>query len=257
MPTTVTNTSNGNTLTGTGSTDRLTVIYNLAGGVTLNNLSGQLASGYSGTFVGPFIDPDSNNISFAAFGNFTFTHNEFGIDQITTGDGNDFLNTGLGDDVLNSGGGIDQINGGAGLDRWSVSLANATQAIVINLNTASTFLGTGSVVNIEGFGGGGGDGIVTGSRNDQITGHNTAVVDDRIETGAGNDTVTLAGGKGLDLWIAGSGSDRLVVTYNNNDGVNGSFSGSLATGYQSSFTVPGDNNINCNDVEHFHVYQHR
>ena len=206
----------------------------------------RLASGYSGFFAGP----GGSNILFAAFGHFTFTHNESGNDRINTGDGNDILNTGLGDDALNSGGGIDQINGGAGLDRWSVSLANATQAIVINLNTASTFLGTGSVVNIEGFGGGAG--IVTGSGNDQITGHNTAEVEDRIETSAGNDTVILAGGKGLDLGIGGSGSDRLVVTYNNNDGVNGGVSlGSLATGYDAGFIIPGDNNINCNDIEHF------
>ncbi len=78
MPTTVTNTSNGNTLTGTGGTDRLTVIYDLVGDVTLNNFSGQLASGYSGFFAGP----GGSNIQFAAFGNFTFTHNESGNDRI-------------------------------------------------------------------------------------------------------------------------------------------------------------------------------
>ena len=61
----------------------------------------------------------------------------------------------------------------------------ATQDIVIDLNGSSTFLGTGSAVNVEGFGG-----LTTGSGNDQLT--STGGDWSRpINTGAGNDTITL------------------------------------------------------------------
>ena len=72
--------------------------------------------------------------------------------------------TGADNDIIHSGGGIDVVDGGDGNDRWGANMSFATHDIVIDLNGSSTFLGTGSVVNVEGFGG-----LTTGSGNDTLT----------------------------------------------------------------------------------------
>ena len=166
----VTNTSGGATITGS-PTDRLVVTYNVAGDVITSGFAGSLAAGYSGLFGGPA----ANDISFSGFGSFTFTNTGNGIDNITTGDGNDVFATGANNDVIHSGAGIDVVDGGGDNDLWGADMSFATDDIVINLERLLDFLGTGSVVNVEGFGG-----LTTGLGNDQLTSTAAALTETSI-----------------------------------------------------------------------------
>ena len=227
---------------GAGS-DLLEVIYRVAtNDVWLTNLTGSLATGYSGMFNGA----GANNVTFSGIERFRFTDLSAGNDIINTGNGNDTLNGGGGNDRLFGAGGIDIINGGAGLDTWGGRLGTASQAITINLNGASTFLGSGSVTGIEGLN------LVTGSGADRITGHGTAVMTDRIATGAGNDLIKLWM-QGDDVVHGGAGSDLLEVIYRvaTNDVWLTNLTGSLATGYSGMFNGAGANNVTFSGIERF------
>ena len=235
---------------GTAGDDRLTLTYNTTtNGVWLTNLAPTatgaetpVAGGYSGMFNGM----GANDVTFSGIENFTFIDQSGGNDRITTGDGNDGLFGGAGDDRLAGNGGYDTIDGGIGNDYWLGRLGWATQAIVLNLNTVSSFLGAGSVSNVEGMD------VVTGSGADRITGHGTAVMTDRIATGAGNDLIKLWM-QGDDVVHGGAGSDLLEVIYRvaTNDVWLTNLTGSLATGYSGMFNGAGANNVTFAGIERF------
>ena len=219
--------------------DRLALTYTTA--VTLGALGGDFANGYSGLFDGV----GSENLAFVGIEDFSVTMLGANILIIQTGDGDDVLAGGDGADLLNSGGGIDVIDGGGGIDRWGADMSLATDDIVIDLNAASsTFLGTGSVTNVEGF-----TALSTGSGEDRITG-TTAVASETIDAGAGDDVVTMSG-SGTDSVIGGDGSDRLV--FNSPYDIAMTASGSLAAGYSGVFDGPGSTNLFFSGVEHFTV----
>jgi len=89
--------TDADSITGTPGVDRLTVTYNFDdGGVSLTNLSGTLASGYSGTFNGT----GTNDVNFSGIENFSFIDQGSGPDIIYTGDGDDNLSGGAGNDDL-------------------------------------------------------------------------------------------------------------------------------------------------------------
>ncbi len=237
--------TNSGVIVGTPGVDRLTVTYDLdANGVWLQDLSGSLATGYSGTFNGT----GSSDVVFSGIENLGFIDHGGGPDIIYTGDGNDHLSSGDGDDILYSGQGVDSIDGGAGNDLWGADKSFATQAININLNAnSSTYLGTGLVTNIEGLD------LKTGSGNDRIAASATVAMNDNIDTGAGNDKIIMWGG-GNDVVNGGTGNDFLKLTYDiatndvwltnlTEDTVNG--------GYKGTFDGLGSNNLNFSGIERF------
>ena len=158
--------------------DHLTYIHNADDyGFYNYPLTGDLASGYSGDFYRNLASY-AMSIHFTGIESFTFIDNGGGNDNINVGDGNDELRGGGGDDRLNSAGGVDFVDGGAGNDTWVADKSFTDQDISINLNAAkSTYLGTGVVKGIEGLN------LVTGSGNDMIVGHESAVMNDVISTG--------------------------------------------------------------------------
>jgi Ca2+-binding RTX toxin-like protein len=238
------------TITGTAEEDRLIYIYNaptndvwlLGIGPAPEGDATPVAGGYSGSFNGM----GSNDCPFSGIEHFTFVDESGGNDWIVSGDGNDELNGGAGNDTLYGNGGIDVVDGGTGNDAWQVDMHWATQAIRINLNGASTFLGSGSAVNVEGVD------VKTGSGRDVVTGHSSSRMNDTIATNGGNDTIKLWMG-GTDSVDAGAGSDLLTVIYNieTNDVWTVSFEGSLATGYSGAFNGLGANDLAFAGVERF------
>ncbi len=200
------------TVAGGSGMDRFTFTYDYAaGGVVLQDLSGSFASGYAGTFV--LGGTGLNDVLFTGIENLTFIDNGAnGPDLIYTDDGYDSISSGLGDDTLYTGKGIDTVDGGGGNDLWGADKSFAKVAININLNHASSkYLGNGVVSNIEGLD------LKTGSGNDHIVGSSTAIMDDNINTGDGNDVIHMWGG-GTDTVAGGAGLDKLIYTYSYDDG---------------------------------------
>lgn len=216
--------------------DRLTVEYL----PTLNNnvftsdfiIAGSLATGYSG-HLDVADSSEGNIVRFSGVEDFTLTYRGAGSAGFRTGDGDDSVTTGSGADELFTGGGRDTIDAGAGFDRWGADLSTVTGAVVIDLRGASTFLGTASVVNVEGF-----STLSTGSGADRITG-TTAGFSETINSGEGADVITLFG-LGTDSVNAGGGSDRLVLTFSTNgDATTASLTGDLASGYSGLIDPTG------------------
>ncbi len=241
---TVFNITNKGTVTGTAGEDRLIMTYTLtASGVGMTSFAEWAGGGYAGWFNGS----GSNDVTFYGIEHFTFNDLGGSNDWILTGDGQDVLNGGAGDDYLNSGRGIDVIDGGIGNDLWAADKSFATEAITIDLNTAiSTYLGSGSVTNIEGLD------LKTGSGADRITGSNSVAMRDVVDAGAGDDVITLWSG-GDDTVIGGSGSDRLVFTYKESgSGVDTvSFADTGGGSYSGWFNGSGSNDLTFSEIEHF------
>ena len=141
-----------------------------------------------------------------------------------------------GNDIINSGGGIDVVDGGAGSDLWGADMSFATEDIVIDLNGSSTFLGTGSVVNVEGFAA-----LVDRPGDDQLTSTRRRLAEPSTPAPAttrsrctdrhrGRASKTVAGG---------DGSDRLVLTVTGvvTSPLNAP-TGDLATGYSGIVRRP-------------------
>ncbi|MFN4017417.1 MAG: M10 family metallopeptidase C-terminal domain-containing protein, partial [Reyranella sp.] len=253
---------------GTG-TDTLTVDWSLIGramgtydsnGVGGVALTGSLETGYSGIYFG-----DDwryyNRLDFSGVEHFVIRSGG-GNDWIRTGDGNDTVSSGGGNDHLVTGKGVDVIDGGAGDDRWEAdkSFATSTQAINIDLNQAGvqlTYLGSATVRGIEMLT------LKTGAGNDSIRTVGTVLAntgthghDDQIDTGDGNDAVTVTGGR--DAVAMGTGTDTLTVSWSLIGRSVGSFdlNGTREAGYSGSFF--GDdsryyNRVDFSGVEHFIV----
>ncbi len=139
-----------------------------------------------------------------------------GIENVTGGSGNDTLtgdalanalNGGAGNDTLVGGMGSDTLTGGAGND--TASYAGESDAMFIDLATGSARRGAAAapvedaLVTIEN--------VIGGAGNDSITGSTVA---NRLEGGAGNDT--LVGGAGNDTLLGQGGND--TFTYTTGDG---------------------------------------
>ena len=196
---------------GGGGTDKLIFIPDGDDyGFYLTNLTAD-ASGYTGNFYRNFQSSTTMGVNFSGIDTFVFINHGDGNDDINVGDGNDELRGGGGDDRLNSAGGVDFVDGGTGNDTWVADKSFTDQAMSINLNAPrSTYLGTGVVKGIEGLN------LVTGSGNDMIVGHESAVMNDVISTGNGNDTIKLWGG-GIDAAHGGGGTDKLIFIPDGDD----------------------------------------
>lgn len=151
-----------------------------------------------------------------------------GVENVTSGSGNDLLvgdaganalNGGTGNDTLMGGLGLDTLTGGAGID--TVSYANESDAMVVNLalNTASRPAESSSVEDMlsgieNAIGGAGGDSITGSTAANLLDG---GLGNDSVDGGAGNDTIlggggddALFGGAGVDSIDGGTGSDLII-----------------------------------------------
>jgi serralysin len=134
--------------------------------------------------------------------------------QISGGAANDFLVSGQSNDTMTGGAGNDSIftklgdaavDGGTGTDEWSANFSDRTTDITVNL-ASNTMTG----IEVLGYGSNSASNFRTGSGNDTIV--TTALAEsDYIDTGAGNDRVTLRGG--VDTVDLGNGTDTLVLRY--------------------------------------------
>ncbi len=187
-----------------------------------------------------------NDTNFWSIENFWFTDKAGGNDKINTGSGKDVLNGGGGNDVLNSGGGVDKINGGTGDDYWGTDLSTTGKSLTFNLNTVSTYMTGGRVENVEGF-----SSLKTGWGADKVTGHRTANMNDKIDTGGGKDVISLWSG-GTDTVDGGKGFDRLVLIFDEADsGVGLSVSANAQSGFDGWYNGPGYTDLNFKGIEAF------
>ena len=120
---------------------------------------------------------------------------------LSGGGGNDTLNGGSGNDTLEGGAGTDSIAGGAGIDM--ASYANSAAAVTVDLSVVGAQTSTGDASgdtlasDIEGvIGSGLADKLTSGAANNILSGGAGA---DTLTSGAGNDT--LNGGDGNDLLV--------------------------------------------------------
>ncbi|HEX8257806.1 MAG TPA: calcium-binding protein [Allosphingosinicella sp.] len=239
--------------------DRLVLDHSTANARTYMSvaLSGDLASGYSGTYYRSDGAGVYAEVSFSGVEHFTITTVASGGytgDQIVTGNGNDIISTGAGDDLITVGRGADAVNGGAGVDALGIDLSDESTGVTINLLLASGAQqtgGTGSVAAVESF-----LGAVAGSAHNDVLREGSHDFDSTFETGAGDDLVQVSNGD--DVVNMGAGTDRLVVDYsytNTHLNLGGSqpFSGTFAIGYAGEFSLWGGAKTIFSGVEHFTV----
>lgn len=234
------------TVAGGEDFDTLSVLFGANVGSTgISSFSGALAGGgYTGFYDGPGAD----NVTFSTIERFELIYGGVGTVSFQTGDGDDTLTGGALNDTLRSGGGVDVIDGGDGLDNWGADLSTASDDIVIDLNGDSSFLGSGSVVNVEAF-----NTLLTGSGDDQIA--NTGAINaESVGAGGGADVITWFH-KGDDTVDAGSEDDLLVLTITQTVGSIGisSFSGDAASGYTGFYDGAGSDNFTFFGVERFDI----
>lgn len=231
-----------NSVAGSGGSDRLVMIYTDPASVNAS-IGGDFATGYSGSYLGAGgIEDDT---SYSGFEHFTVTTSS-GADSIATGDGVDVITTNAGNDTIYSGAGIDVINGGDDIDTWGANLAGVTTAVTIDLNTVSTYLGSGSVSNVEGF-----RNFVGTERGDTLIG--TALSGSTVNGGGGADAITVYGDGGNNQVGGGDGNDRLTVIFTQKGRVNASLSGDLATGYSGVIdgAAGGEDDTSFSGIENF------
>ncbi len=119
-----------------------------------------------------------------------------GSDTLSGLGGNDSLEGGNGHDKLNGGSGNDRLNGGNGIDTAQFF---GTADVTVNLGISgaqNTGHGNDTLLSIEN--------ILSGSGNDKLTGNGS---DNALSSGAGDDTLTGAGGS--DVLSSGRGKDKL------------------------------------------------
>ena len=130
-----------------------------------------------------------------------------GIENLTTGSGNDsltgndqanVLTGGAGDDLLIGGLGNDVLAGGTGIDTASFL---GTSAVNVNLALGTaTGVGTDTLSGIEN--------LIGSSGYDTLTGNAGA---NQIDGGAGNDVIS--GGEGADTLTGGAGMDLFIISF--------------------------------------------
>ena len=160
-----------------------------------------------------------------------------GNDTLTGGAGNDTLTGGDGNDMLIGGSGNDVMNGGAGIDTadYSASTAAVRVTILGNNSSGTPFNVTQSTsANADAAGDqlSGIENLIGSAFNDTLTadvvGSTVTTTDNRIDGGAGNDTI--GGGAGNDTLIGGLG----------NDGISGGDGNDMLTGGDGNDTLSGN-----------------
>ena len=169
-------------------------------------------------------------------------------DQIFTGKGNDILSGGLGNDDIRSGAGTDALDGGAGIDGVGRDFGLLTTGVTIDL-AAGTLTGTtGSIVNFEYFSN------VTGGEGADVFRGTTAIANDIIGGGAGDDTATFFAG--YDTFNGGSNIDRAIIDYsarNVNAGIQTALNVDANGGYSGYMLIDNASRLDFASVEAFTV----
>ncbi|MBN42891.1 MAG: hypothetical protein CL573_05315, partial [Alphaproteobacteria bacterium] len=140
-----------------------------------------------------------------------------GVENISTGSGDDtvtadgranIIATGAGDDVVEGAGGDDTLDGGTGVD--TISFENAEEGVAVDLESGSAHgddTGVDTFRAFENVTGGRGDDIITGDGlNNVLIGNRGS---DVLDGGAGNDR--LDGGLGDDVFIVSDGDDVIIA----------------------------------------------
>ena len=160
-------------------------------------------------------------------GNDRLTGNTLG-NALDGGSGDDSLVGAAGNDTLEGGVGNDTINGGTGIDLADFT---GTVAVTVDLSITSaqvTGLGTDILLGIEN--------LLSGSGNDSLTGNTAA---NSLNAGSGNDT--LEGGLGDDTIDGGSGIDTAIFTGTTAATVNLTLTTVQVTGYGSDILLGIEN----------------
>ncbi len=226
------------TLDGGADTDTLVVFGRGAVAVTTSSFV-QIGS----TFAATYTSADGSSIDATGFENVEFVGSSVG-DSFQSGSGADKLFGEDGDDVLDSGKGIDEIYGGAGNDMWIKDLSGASKIVLIDVNGTNLkgYLTTGKYQNIEGVQ------VVTGSKNDTVTTHVSADMDDSLTLGGGNDIANVYV-IGNDSVFGGGGTDRMnIIATDDVVGMEFNFGTKTASSYAGSVNV-GDNSVEWTGVE--------
>lgn len=207
-------------VTGTTGNDTLDVIFD---GTSITSLEGGTVTGIESIVANLLGQTTADTLSYGAtasnvtvnlaLGTASGFTSITGIENVTTGAGNDTLIGNIGSNTL---------NGGTGIDTYDLSAI--VNAVNINLTTATgTDIGTDTLTSIENIiGSQGGDFISLNGGNNRIEGRNG---NDTINAGGGNDI--LIGGDGNDTLIGGTGFDTFVFETSGFD--SDTITGTLAT----------------------------
>ena len=208
--------------------DRLVLdhTYNNARTVLSVALSGDLATGYSGTYRRSDGSSAQANVAFTGVEDFTILTGG-GTDTIQTGDGGDVIDTGGGDDTIIAARGVNRINGGDGIDALSIDFSDEAAGVVVDLTRSGVqqTIGAGTIANVETF-----FGAIVGTRFADTLVEGSYAFNATFDTGLGDDSVQVS--RGADVVNLGGGNDRLVLDYSDTNAityVTTALSGSLAT----------------------------
>ena len=235
---------------GAGS-DRLVIDHSAQVSRTYINsaFTGDMTTGYSGEY---YIAGAYARTTFTGVEHFTITTNA-GNDDIITGNGNDVIVTDEGSDTIAVGMGNDSVDGGAGVDALSISLADDTGPVTIDLTATGQQQtgGTGSVTNVETF-----TGLVTGSAFADVLRESAVDANATFNTGAGDDLVEVRDGE--DVINLGAGSDRMVLDWSGQPSgavyLSIAFTGNSNAGYAGQYYVGGGYaRATFTGVEHFTI----
>lgn len=156
----------------------------------------------------------SSRVAFSGAETVTLTSGA-GADSLSGFAGTWTLNAGEGNDTLALGTGPTQANGGGGDDGLVANLSAATEALTLSAGTDAAVLPGGhSFTSIERFAN-----LTTGSGGDVVVGALNGALADTINTGLGDDTVTVTGGAtaattGADIVDLGAGgADTLIINF--------------------------------------------
>ena len=173
-----------------------------------------ISNGYTGGFTAFNFDGFIGSLVLTGFATDETLTGATGSDTLSGGDGNDVLiglagndtlDGGNGDDVLRGGAGDDTLIGGSGIDTATYSEANVGVTVNLSVTGAQvTGVGSDTLSGVEN--------LIGSTFGDILTGDANA---NRIEAGAGNDTVR--GGDGNDVVVGGANDGDDYV-----DGGNGS-----------------------------------
>ena len=239
---------------GAGS-DRLVLdhAYNNARTYMTVALSGDVASGYAGTYYRSDGASAFATVAFTGVEHFTLLMGG-GNDNLVTGDGDDVIAAGAGNDVISVGRGDDTVDGGDGTDTLSIDFSDEAVGVAVDLRIAGGAQqtgGTGAISGIESFAG-----VVIGSAFDDHFIEGVFGYDAQFSTGAGDDIVQLS--RGADTVDMGAGSDRLVLDHSYNNArtyMSVALGGDLASGYAGTYYrsdgASAFANVAFTGVEHF------
>ncbi|SFE33895.1 calcium-binding protein [Roseivivax sediminis] len=172
-----------------------------------------------------------------------------GNDFLEDGSGDDSLSGGAGDDFFDNRGGADTFDGGTGRDEILTDLSDLPfDTFVVDLvagtqGRQNSDLGRDTLIGIE-------DVTVRGTWNVSITGSNA---DNRLETGAGDDTLIGAGGR--DRLQAGAGDDLIdasggsTESQGHGDYIRPGLGSDTIVGHQGLFEAGENTDLSYADIE--------